>query len=678
MTVHEPIPAAAATVDAPRRAWKEWPFVALALLLLAAAYGLLLNRYWSPGGDSELFTVIARNLVRGEGYTYNGQPVIVTPPGWPLVLAGLLKISPTFLWLKLCLIGMMLGSAGLNYRVLRRFASPRLAATVVVLAGLLGWVYPLTMWLHTEALFLLMTSAAMLLAARLGEGRGGWGHVAGLVILSFLMVFTRWPGLFVWPILAALAAGPHWRPARGPRWAAVGLTLVVMAGGFVGTRQGMLWYASRTVTTDELTGEITTADGDVLTVEEQSPEGQVIDVVTTNKRVPVPLQYWQRFVSAGQWVSDLLWPPLRFGTAVRAVAIFSGALGWVTIGLLVAAMIAGWRRGELLWAALAAYCGTVVMIWPNPNARYLVPVAPLLILGVILGVRAAGRWLRTGPPPRWAWRMLAAAAIYAVLLVGARVALRTPLEPGYFTPVAPLLLFAGLLAIGKRSESNAETRLAAPLAGRGAGQTRPASGAAKRRTESLGSRLAVGLFVGTVLLNNAALWGVDVAVAHASDYYGTYWGGLHASLVSACKYLNEHEADDRAIAVSERYQNLGHSSYEPFGPRAATLLTDRVLRRLPHSLNRPPNGKVLSWVRNKHVDYYLFQDRTDPWVVWHFRLPPWLQRTLAGPPKVPAAAPQGPTGGWILYELVQRDGARTLEPVDVPPVRDWPTRVPGL
>ena len=200
--------------------------------------------------------------------------MIVTPPGWPLVLAGLLKISPTFLWLKLCLIGMMLGSAGLNYRVLRRFASPRLAATVVVLAGLLGWVYPLTMWLHTEALFLLMTSASMLLAARLGEGRGGWGHVAGLVVLSFLMVFTRWPGLFVWPILAALAAGPHWRPARGPRWAAVGLTLVVMAGGFLATRQGMLWYASRTVTTDELTGDVTTADGEVDSARGAEPRGQ--------------------------------------------------------------------------------------------------------------------------------------------------------------------------------------------------------------------------------------------------------------------------------------------------------------------------------------------------------------------------------------------------------------------
>ena len=677
MTVHEPLPAA--TVDVARRAWKDWQIVALALAILAGAYGLLLNRYWSPGGDSELFVVIARNLLRGKGYTYNGQPVTITPPGWPLLLAGLLKVSAAFLWLKLCLIGMILASAGLNYLVLRRFASGRLAGAVVVLVGLLGWVYPLTMWMHTEAPFLLLTSAATLLAVRIGEGRGRWGHVAGLVALSFLMVFTRWPGLFYWPVLAALAVGPHWRPAVGRRWAAVGLTFVVMAGGFWGVREGMLRYAAGSMTVDPDTGVITTDSGTVLDPEDQNSETKIIDVVTNaGGKIPLPLQYCQRFISAGEWVSDLMWPPLRFGAAVRAVGLFSGALGWATIGLLVAALCAGWRRGELLWAAVAAYCGTVVMVWPNPNARYLVPVAPFLLLGVILGCRAAGRWVASNPPGRWAAGFLALAGAYCIVLIAAWAALRWPLLPIYFTPIVPLLLFAGLLAIGKRPKPNAENRLAAPLAGRDSSDTRPASGAAKRGVDSLGARLAVGLFVGTVLLNNAALWAVDVAVVHSSDYYGTYWGGLHASLVSACRYLQEHEPDDGAIAVSERYQNLGHSTYEPFGPRAATMLTDRVLRRMPHSLNRPPNAKVLNWVRGKHVDYYLFQDRADPWVVWHFRLPAWLQSKLAGPHKDPAAAPDEPTGGWILYELVQHDGRRTLEPVDVPPVHGWPTRVPGL
>ncbi len=657
MTVYEPSPAPAAMVDLPRRAWGDWQIVALALGLLAAAYGLLLNRYWSPGGDSELFVVIARNLVRGRGYTYNGQPVTITPPGWPLLLAGLLKVSAAFLWLKLCLIGMILASAGLNYLVLRRFASGRLAGAVVVLVGLLGWVYPLTMWMHTEAPFLLLTSAATLLAVRIGEGRGRWGHVAGLVALSFLMVFTRWPGLFYWPVLAALAVGPHWRPAVGRRWAAVGLTFLVMAGGFWGVREGLLRYAAGSMTVDPDTGVITTDNGTVLDPEDQNSETKIIDVVTNaGGKIPLPLQYCQRFISAGEWVSDLMWPPLRFGAAVRAVGLFSGALGWATIGLLVATLCAGWRRGELLWAAVAAYCGTVVMVWPNPNARYLVPVAPFLLLGVILGCRAAGRWVASNPPGRWAAGFLALAAAYCIVLIAAWGALRWPLLPIYFTPIVPLLLFAGLLAIGNRSKSSTETRSAAPF----------------------GARLAVGLFVGTVLLNNAALWAVDVAVVHSSDYYGTYWGGLHASLVSACRYLQEHEPDDNAIAVSERYQNLGHSTYEPFGPRAATMLTDRVLRRMPRRYNRPPNGSVTAWVRNKHVDYYLFQDRADPWVVWHFRLPAWLQRKLAGPPKVPAAAPDEPTGGWILYELVQHDGRRTLEPVDVPPVHGWPTRVPGL
>ena len=62
-----------------------WIFsVALAGLI----FGLLANQHWVPGGDSELYVATARNLVLHHfsmrGYLFNGQPLTISPPGWPL------------------------------------------------------------------------------------------------------------------------------------------------------------------------------------------------------------------------------------------------------------------------------------------------------------------------------------------------------------------------------------------------------------------------------------------------------------------------------------------------------------------------------------------------------------------------------------------------------------------
>ena len=64
--------------------WRSW---LLTMSLVATLYLLCANPYWVPGGDSELYIAIARNLATGEGYLFNGQPVGMVPPGWPALMA---------------------------------------------------------------------------------------------------------------------------------------------------------------------------------------------------------------------------------------------------------------------------------------------------------------------------------------------------------------------------------------------------------------------------------------------------------------------------------------------------------------------------------------------------------------------------------------------------------------
>ena len=596
--------------------WTDRRVLPVVLVALAAMYALLLNSYWSPGGDSELFVVIARSLLRGHGYTYNGQPVTITPPAWPVVLAGLMAVSPTFLFLKVCLGAMMLGALGLTYAVLRGYATPGRAGLVLFLVGSSVGVYSLTMWLHTEAFFLLVAGGAMLLAHRLSgsdaprRGRAWWASAVGLVGLSVVMVLTRWQGLFQWVVLAGLLlrADPPtagWRRAwradagtRLPRLVLAGVLAAAMAGTFFAAREGMRAYADRKMAVESETGEVTLENGMVLDPEDVGGEVESLPIVpSAGRKQSMPEQFARRILGGGDWFSWAIWEPARFGRAVAPVGWFALAVGWLVAALVGVAAVDGWRRGRPVWAAVLLYCATLVVLWPQPVSRYFVPVLPFLILGVLRGLDV----LRDASPT-----------------------------------------------------------------------------AARRRVATL----AAGAFVGAIAATNAGLYAVDAYVARSGPaYYATYWGGLHGSLVSACRLLEGRGVRDWKVAVAERYENLGGASYEPFGTRAAAMLSDAVVRRMPKSkrgknYNTEPNGAILTWCRARKVEYYLYQRPVTPWVVWHFRLPPWAMDRLSKRPR--PATPAGPSGGWVLYEMVRRDGRSVLVPVDVPESVGWPTRVPGL
>src|SRR5262245_10650790 len=64
------------------------------LLLLASALGaslpFLVHPWYAPSGDASLYIATSQALLAGEGYSYLGEPFVVRPPGFSLLLAPVL------------------------------------------------------------------------------------------------------------------------------------------------------------------------------------------------------------------------------------------------------------------------------------------------------------------------------------------------------------------------------------------------------------------------------------------------------------------------------------------------------------------------------------------------------------------------------------------------------------
>ncbi|HEX8341790.1 MAG TPA: hypothetical protein VF624_12845 [Tepidisphaeraceae bacterium] len=603
----------------PRRELRRWLLTVTAVLLLA--YLLLQNPYWVPGGDSDFYVTVARNLAAPHNpapddpaagtvktnFTYNGVPVAISPPGWPWVMAMMMKVSPYFLSLKLVTMTCMLASLVVSYVIAVRFVSPRLAALAIGMTGLLMPVYSLTYFLHSEGLYCLLSAAALLLALRVRERPGRRWEAALLVAVCVAIPFVRWAGLFQLLPVAAVLLSDRWQRTGRRRWATAALCALAIVG---------VWYGTRTVLEnrfDAFVASVGELPPDVDTG--QTAEGKSVELLAAGDagRGPVA-EYLHRFLHAGKWFAWLLWYPSRFASVGRSSEAVVSAVGWVVIAFLAYLAINRLRRGELLWPALAVYCGALCMNWPNANARYFVPVAPLIVVGIFVALRDLSERYPAKSFDRWKW--LRRAFAYSVLLCN--------------------LAMYGVDVIVMRS-----------------------------------SRFYTDFEAG----QHKGL--VDIA------HYLTTLPAPPADPTTTQPATLQLRPRDGEVVVNERYENLNRVRNSKASTRAMTLLTDRNIKTLDTKKNKSiypddpqPDGTlafpgtVRREIRRVGGRWMLVQSPVVPWRVWHFRLPRAIHERLA---KVKG---RPDSGGWTAYFYVRENNTLTAQPV--PNVDNWPTRVPGL
>lgn len=407
----------------------DWKYCLGLVLILSVAYLLIESGHWHAGADTAYYISIARSVAMGEGFRFNGGPVGRIPPLWPLVLAGAMKISTSFWFVNLIPAACLVGSAAMWYWIVRRAVAPARAFQATLLSSLLFYWFTSATQLRTEALFCLLFSGALLLAVQIGEGRAEWWRLAAAVLLTGLMVGVRWVGLTCWlPVAAAMISGQI-RPRLNRQWIGCVLVAAVAVGAFVGFRKFVVWVGTspkkapvvqtnttpktggadtpRPLSDPERKGELPDSWGPD---DEDGPSG--IQAVFTGAGM---VDTMQRMGDSGKWLSSLLFMPMYVGVTNKGMGWIINPIGWFLIAMFGVCVWAQGQQRRWIWLAVLLYCGALVFRWKIPNPRYLVPVAPLLLLGTWMGLEQLAAWCTKNLWRRF-WRFNAAAFVVALAL----------------------------------------------------------------------------------------------------------------------------------------------------------------------------------------------------------------------------------------------------------------------
>jgi hypothetical protein len=336
----------------------------ISLIGCAILFGLLLNNQWVRSGDGEVYLGLARHLAQGAGYTFNGEPVAILPPLWPIVLSLAMKVSTQWWFLKLIPMACMLGFLALSYFEMLRFATPMRSAIVVLVTALLAQVYPLSIYFFSDGLFALLSIACVLLAMQIDEGKPAIWRTIAIVGMSAMSVAVRWNGVLWWLVIAAALV-------RG-KWTMRGIVCAALSG----IACAAMFFALRMHLRDHAMGHLDPRYDQFL-----AGAYSIVNAPQNLKELLV------RLGLLGGWTGGLLWNLVYDWTLIRPLGLISG---WGVIVACGVTLVHGLRNRSFLGAACAMQLLVLAIDWPHSMPRYLLPLAPLMILAAWNGFESIG------------------------------------------------------------------------------------------------------------------------------------------------------------------------------------------------------------------------------------------------------------------------------------------------
>lgn len=376
-------------------------FAGLAAAFICVLYLLLLNPYWHYTSDSALYLTLGRNLCEGRGYVFSGIAHNKVPGGMPYLLSALLHVSHRFLWLNAVQCLGVLTALLVLYFALRQMADRATAVLVVLLTGILFWVHEYATALMSEGPFFVLSNLAVLLLMLFVNSRGGRCRALLLVGLCAMWVLAFWYRVvacfWIGPFLFALVLA-----VRRPLWDRI-LSAAVVAAVIVASF-AVYWRWSPPAQK---------STGQTVTTSESVPDAAYrLHPFAWEEHGPRILHIPRRFLL-------VLCPPWQAAAGWLVPRVLAEALAWACFAIVVLGGYRAMRRGQAFLAGSILFVGPF-LFWDTGNkattGRYVIAIAPFVILLFLLGMEGAGEFLGSRMRLRRGRKLLVFLGITAVLV----------------------------------------------------------------------------------------------------------------------------------------------------------------------------------------------------------------------------------------------------------------------
>jgi hypothetical protein len=530
---------------------------------------------------------------------------------------------------------------------------------MVLLAGTGYWWYASTVQLRSEALFCVIFTAALLIAADVWKCTNLWLRLPFLALLCAAMVCVRYAGLPAGFVVAGVAMSGVRRSSAGRHSLAVLLIAGSTVGAYVGIRyiiEHVLPQSTALRAKDPSTGAVDPVAVDPLEkkLDSYPAEGEPGKPTLPATMIPknALLKFAVQGLFAGQWTCAVLWMPSHIAVSNFAMAMVVNAFGWylLVIYFIYAGRMSKVRNFVLIGTGL--YCAAIICRWGVVNPRYLMPVAPLILLGVWMGfhtiatgARRPGvrKFFSLGVPLLVGTVALSNLALFAV---DAYIARSGRFYKKYYAGELNELVGAAhyLREVGVK---DGEVAVNAQIINLN-----------RARPNGFGMR-------GLVMLLDKGITAVPTRVEGGNK--------LQPGHMHNVKPVKKGKGKPKAVAAATViYQPLLLADLSPTGPTTApstqptTQPTLRAeLKQLVNEIGpgEPGNPALVRYAELKNIRYYLYRPPVTR--AWHFKFN-FLQKDKGKKPVQDRK--------WELYEF--KDGKMVRIPIPDPGT--WPRRVPGL
>lgn len=362
-------------------------------VLFFVIYSMRLDKVVGMFQDDAWYVLLAKAFATGQGYTLINSPtpgiLPLYPPGFPFLLSLAFRLSPQFpqnLWLlkSVSIAAMFLTGAACyyyfaKYRNLPEYLALGLASVVALNPGL---VFMATSSVMSECAFALAQMATLIGSERCAQAKDGekfWLFALLAAAASSWAFLTR--SMAAGLILAALIYLAKERLFK---------SAVVFAAGVALLAGSWTIYSRVKAPTPEQRAEInsyivrpyTEQFWDRIAGHESAGRISLGDL---------PGRFWDNSSSIassdlGGIVTPSFFPSLNQGMAERGDLI-QLLLSLLAFGLIIAGFVSVVRE-KITYAELALPISTlIVIIWPFPPYRFLLPALPLLLFYFLMGCK---------------------------------------------------------------------------------------------------------------------------------------------------------------------------------------------------------------------------------------------------------------------------------------------------